>query len=263
MTNANPSSDRSRWLRIALAAALVAMLAVGAYLVWPSRTGNKVVAYFTSAVGLYPGDDVRIVGVPVGTIDSIEPRASDVKVTMTIHDDVKVANDAKALIISPNLVSSRFVQLAPAYTGGPALADGASIGLDRTAVPVEWDEVKEQLTALSRELGPQQGSLQGPLSNLREPGRRHLRRKRRLVPPGASRAVADSGQAGRLADRPVRHREESAGARQRAVEQQRADRAVHQPRRVGVAGARRQLGGSRQHARHLESGPRRCSRLPQ
>jgi phospholipid/cholesterol/gamma-HCH transport system substrate-binding protein len=165
MTNANPSSDRTRWLRIALAAALVAMLAVGAYLVWPSRTGNKVVAYFTSAVGLYPGDDVRIVGVPVGTIDSIEPRASDVKVTMTIHDDVKVANDAKALIISPNLVSSRFVQLAPAYTGGPALADDASIGLDRTAVPVEWDEVKEQLTALSRELGPQQGSLQGPLSN--------------------------------------------------------------------------------------------------
>ena len=124
MTNANPSPDRTRWLRIALATALVAMLAVGAYLVWPSRTGNKVVAYFTSAVGLYPGDDVRIVGVPVGTIDSIEPRASDVKVTMTIHDDVKVANDAKALIISPNLVSSRFIQLAPAYTGGPALADG-------------------------------------------------------------------------------------------------------------------------------------------
>jgi len=165
MTNANPTSDRTRWLRIALATALVAMLAVGAYLVWPSRTGNKVVAYFTSAVGLYPGDDVRIVGVPVGTIDSIEPRAGDVKVTMTLHDDVKVANDAKALIISPNLVSSRFVQLAPAYTGGPALADGADIGLDRTAVPVEWDEVKEQLTALSRELGPQQGSMQGPLSN--------------------------------------------------------------------------------------------------
>ncbi len=45
------------------------------------------------------------------------------------------------------------------------MADGASIGLDRTAVPVEWDEVKEQLTAAeSTQLGPQQGSLQGPLS---------------------------------------------------------------------------------------------------
>jgi phospholipid/cholesterol/gamma-HCH transport system substrate-binding protein len=165
MTHSNPTSGRSRWLRLALAAALVAMIAVGAYLVWPSRVGNKVVAYFTSAVGLYPGDDVRVVGVPIGKIDSIEPRPSDVKVTMTVKDGVKLPADAKALIISPNLVSARFIQLAPAYTGGPVMADGASIGLDHTAVPVEWDEVKEQLTALSRQLGPQEGSLQGPLSN--------------------------------------------------------------------------------------------------
>src|SRR5882724_4441218 len=140
MTHADPSFARSRWLRIALAALLVATLLVGVYLVWPSRAGHKVVGYFTSAVGLYPGDDVRIVGVPVGTVDSIEPRASDVKITMTVKNGVKVPADAKALIISPNLVSARFVQLTPAYTGGGVMADGAQIGLDRTAVPVEWDE---------------------------------------------------------------------------------------------------------------------------
>ncbi|OBK74456.1 MCE family protein [Mycobacterium sp. 1274761.0] len=166
MTYANPSRGRSRWLRIALAVVLILALALAAYVVWPSRTGDKLVGYFTSAVGIYPGDDVRVVGVPVGTIDSIEPRARDVKITMTLHDGVKVPADAKALIISPNLVSERFIQLAPAYTGGPTLSDGASIGLDRTAVPVEWDEVKKQLTALSRELGPKPGSLQGPLSSV-------------------------------------------------------------------------------------------------
>jgi phospholipid/cholesterol/gamma-HCH transport system substrate-binding protein len=164
MTHANPSLVRSRWLRVALAALLVATLAIGVYLVWPSRAGHKVIGYFSSAVGLYPGDDVRVVGVPVGTIDSIEPRATDVKVTMTVKDGVKVPADAKALVIAPNLVSARFVQLTPAYTGGPVMAGGAEIGLDRTAVPVEWDEVKEQLTALSTQLGPQQGSMQGPLS---------------------------------------------------------------------------------------------------
>ncbi len=164
MTQADPSFARSRWLRLAVAALLVAMLAVGAYLVWPSRAGNKVVGYFTTAVGLYPGDDVRVVGVPVGRIDSIEPRASDVKVTMTVKDGVKLPADAKALIIAPNLVSARFVQLTPAYTGGAVLADGAQIGLDRTAVPVEWDEVKEQLTQLSAQLGPHPGSVQGPLA---------------------------------------------------------------------------------------------------
>jgi phospholipid/cholesterol/gamma-HCH transport system substrate-binding protein len=151
-------------LRLALAALLVVTLAVGAYLVWPSRVGNKLTAYFTSTVGLYPGDDVRVVGVPIGKIDSIEPRATDVKVNMTLNNGVKVPADAKALVIAPNLVSARFIQLTPAYTGGAVAGDGDQIGLDRTAVPVEWDEVKEQLSQLSATLGPQPGSVQGPLA---------------------------------------------------------------------------------------------------
>lgn len=164
MTKGESVKSHGRWMRVGLAALLVVTLAVGIYLVWPSRTGNKITAYFTSAVGLYPGDEVRIVGVPVGKIDTIDPRAEDVKVTMTLDHGVQVPADAKALMIAPNLVAARFIQLTPAYTGGPVMQDGAAIGLDRTAVPVEWDEVKEQLTALSAQLGPQQGSMQGPLS---------------------------------------------------------------------------------------------------
>jgi phospholipid/cholesterol/gamma-HCH transport system substrate-binding protein len=161
----NARIDRSRWLRPALAAVLVVTLAVGAYLVWPSRGGHKVTGYFSSAVGLYTGDVVWVVGVPVGTIDSIEPRPSDVKITMTVQDGVDLPADAKAIIVAPNLVSARFIQLTPAYTGGAKLAAGASINLDRTGVPVEWDEVKDQLTKLSAQLGPRQGDLQGPLSS--------------------------------------------------------------------------------------------------
>lgn len=159
-----PKSTKGRWVRAGIAVALVALLAVGVYLVWPNRGGHKIVAYFPTAVGLYPGDDVRVVGVPVGRIDSIQPRANDVKITMTVSDDVRVPADARAIIIAPNLVSARFIQLTPAFTGGTAMADGAEIGMDRTGVPVEWDEVKEQLTALSTQLGPQDGGLQGPLT---------------------------------------------------------------------------------------------------
>jgi phospholipid/cholesterol/gamma-HCH transport system substrate-binding protein len=157
-------ASRNRGLRYTVIAALVAVLIGAAYPLWLGRGGHKVIGYFTSAVGLYPGDTVRVVGVPVGRIDSIEPRATDVKVTMTVQDSVKVAADARAVIVAPNIVAARFIQLTPAYTSGPALADGASIGLDRTAVPVEWDEVKTELTALSAQLGPQPGSVQGPLA---------------------------------------------------------------------------------------------------
>ncbi|BBX29197.1 MCE family protein [Mycolicibacterium alvei] len=164
MTQDNSVSRRSRWVRIALAALLLVTLAVGVYQVWPSRTGPKLTAYFSNAVGIYPGDEVRIVGVPVGRIDSIEPRPSDVKIEMTLDRGIKVPADAKALIISPNLVAARFIQLTPAYTEGDEMAAGASIGLDRTGVPVEWDEVKEQLTQLSSQLGPQANSVQGPIA---------------------------------------------------------------------------------------------------
>ena len=110
---------------------------------------------------------MRIVGVPVGTIDAIEPTASDVKITMSISEDVRIPADAGAIIVAPNLVSARFIQLTPAYdsaTGGDTMADGATIGIDRTGVPVEWDDVKDELTKLSQQLGPQNGGLQGPLS---------------------------------------------------------------------------------------------------
>ncbi len=154
---------KSRGAIVALVVVLVVVVAGGAYLLWPSRGGHKVVAYFTNAVGLYAGDDVRVVGVPVGTIDSVEPQPNSVKVSMTVKDGVKIPADARAIIISPNLVAARFVQFTPAYDGGAALAGGAEVPLSRTGVPVEWDDVKKQLTQLSAQLGPQDGAPQGPL----------------------------------------------------------------------------------------------------
>src|ERR1700756_2912390 len=128
----------SRGLRYATVIALVAMLVGGVYVLSSQANNRTVIGYFTSAVGLYPGDQVRVLGVPVGSIDTIEPRPSDVKIVMSVTKDVKIPKDARAVIISPNLVAARFIQLTPAYTGGAALQDGGSIDLARTAVPVEW-----------------------------------------------------------------------------------------------------------------------------
>lgn len=149
----------------AMATVVLVVALVGGILVLlsPTAGGRTVTGLFTSAVGIYRGDQVRILGVPVGTISAIEPRPSDVKITMSISRGVKIPHDAQAIIMSPNLVAARFIQITPAYTGGAALPDAAVIGLDRTGVPVEWDEVKEALTALSTQLSPVAGQSQGPL----------------------------------------------------------------------------------------------------
>ena len=66
MSESTTTKTRNRTLRVTLAAVLVVALVIGVFLVWPTRKGHTIVGYFTSAVGLYPGDEVRIVGVPVG-----------------------------------------------------------------------------------------------------------------------------------------------------------------------------------------------------
>jgi phospholipid/cholesterol/gamma-HCH transport system substrate-binding protein len=116
---------------------------------------TTITAYFTTTTAIYPGDDVRIAGVKVGTIASIEPQGTQGKMTMHVDRDVPIPADAKAVIIAQNLVAARYVELTPAYRNtGPTMRDGAVIPAERTAVPVEWDEVKAQLMRLSTELGP-------------------------------------------------------------------------------------------------------------
>jgi phospholipid/cholesterol/gamma-HCH transport system substrate-binding protein len=116
---------------------------------------KTITAYFTSATAIYPGDQVRVSGVKVGTIKSIEPQGTQAKLTLKVDRDVPIPADAKAVIFTENLVAARFVELTPAYrTSGPVMADGAVIPVQRTAVPVEWDEVKNQLMRLATDLGP-------------------------------------------------------------------------------------------------------------
>ncbi|MFV9636691.1 MCE family protein [Mycobacterium neumannii] len=136
---------------------LVGLLVAGTgVVVGQSYFGPRTItAYFASATAIYPGDEVRVAGVRVGTIESIEPDGAQARMRLSVDRDVPIPADAKAVIVAQNLVSARYVQLAPAYeTSGPALPDNAVIGVDRTAVPVEWDEVKEQLTRLATDLGP-------------------------------------------------------------------------------------------------------------
>jgi phospholipid/cholesterol/gamma-HCH transport system substrate-binding protein len=52
----------SRGLRIATIIALVAMAVAGAYVLASQGNNRTIIGYFTSAVGLYPGDQVRVLG---------------------------------------------------------------------------------------------------------------------------------------------------------------------------------------------------------
>ncbi|KUI41738.1 mammalian cell entry protein [Mycobacterium sp. GA-1199] len=148
-----------------LVTATAVLLAIGlvagaAFLVRQVFFGpSTITAYFPTATAIYPGDEVRVSGVQVGTIESITPEGTQTKMVLKVDSGVPIPADAKAVVVAQNLIAARYVQLTPAYRNGdgPKMQDGAVIPLDRTAVPVEWDEVKTQLMRLATELGPDTG----------------------------------------------------------------------------------------------------------
>lgn len=139
--------------RLLVPALVLAVLAAGLAW-WQHDDRTRITAYFTGTTGLYVGDQVRVLGVKVGDVTAVEPEGDKVRVELSVDGDRPIPADVKAAIVAPSLVSGRFVQLAPAYTGGDRLADGATLDTDRTAVPVSFDEVKKELTDLSTALGP-------------------------------------------------------------------------------------------------------------
>ena len=150
-------------MKARLAAAAVGVAAVWAVLsllglapavaVDPARPASTtVVAEFPRAIGLYAGDEVRVLGTTAGTIRKVEPLADRVKVTMKV-EDVALAPDAIAVLRLHSLIGERYVELAPVWEGeGPRLEDGAVIPQDRTSVPAEISDVMRSLTDLTGEL---------------------------------------------------------------------------------------------------------------
>lgn len=169
------STVRRRWHRISrriVVPAVVLVLAAGAVFGGGQLVGRATtksfVAYFDNTNGLFAGDRVKILGVDVGAIDTIEPRGDRMRVQFHIGSGYRLPAEVEAVVLSQSLVSDRSIQLTPAYTAGPELADGAEIPLERTAVPVEWDDLRTQLQHLADSIGPPPEGGAGPLGDVVE-----------------------------------------------------------------------------------------------
>lgn len=140
------------------------------------RNGRStVIGYFDNSSGLFPGDEVRVRGVRVGEIVRIEPQPMHSKITFWFDRRYQIPAEAAAAILSPQLVTGRAIQLTPPYSGGPTMQNGAVIPLDRTVVPVEWDDIRAELVRLTDLLKPTQPGGVSTLGQLINTGADNLR----------------------------------------------------------------------------------------
>lgn len=146
--------------------------------------GIRVTAYFDRAIGVYAGSDLRVLGVRAGEVESVRPEGTTVRVVLRLDEGVKVPEDARAVVVAPSVVADRYVQLTPAHSTGPALADGAVLPAARNRIPVEIDRIYDSITELGEALGPDGANAEGALSALLRTGAANL--------DGNGKAIGDS-----------------------------------------------------------------------
>jgi virulence factor Mce-like protein len=136
---------------------------------------RTVSAYFEDTAGLFVGNQVGVLGVPVGTVTAIDPQGDKVKVTFDITDDkIDIPANVGALVVARSVATDRYIELSPVFHSGDAkLADNASIPITRTKTPVEWDEILAALDRFTEGLSGTDGKA-GALSNLLAVGAKAL-----------------------------------------------------------------------------------------
>ncbi len=119
-----------------------------------AQASRRITARFTRAVQLFPGNSVRVLGVEVGRVVEVENVDGAVEATFSIDKEgVTLPADVRATIVPVSLLGERYIELFPAYEGGPKLT-GDEIPLTRTSVPAEQDELLRSLQNYFGELDP-------------------------------------------------------------------------------------------------------------
>ena len=142
-----------RWGWLLAAATLLAGVLTGVE-VGTGTSTYPVSAVFARAPGLFPGAAVEVVGVPVGTVTSVRNVGDEVKVGLAIDHGRAIPATATASLVSPEILGEPSIDLAPGYTGGPALGRGAVIPMSRTAVPVSTEQVLRSLETYLKRVNP-------------------------------------------------------------------------------------------------------------
>lgn len=143
---------------------LAATIALGALLLpgcgGGTSGGMEVTVLFDSAVGVYETSDVLSLDASIGTVKDVELTGDHVRVVLSLRDDVPLPADVRATIEAQTVLGERNVTLFPSWNaeleaaGAPRLADGDTIPIERTSVPVEPDEALQAFNELVASLDP-------------------------------------------------------------------------------------------------------------
>jgi phospholipid/cholesterol/gamma-HCH transport system substrate-binding protein len=152
-----PFRERNPVVIGAISLAVIALLLLGAFRANDLPLiggGDTYYAAFDEAGGLKVNDEVRIAGVRVGKVDSIELEGDQVVVGFKVDTDSTFGDETRAAIKVKTILGAMFVALQPAGSG--QLDEGSTIPVERTSSPFDVVDAFEGLAETSDDIDTDQ-----------------------------------------------------------------------------------------------------------
>jgi phospholipid/cholesterol/gamma-HCH transport system substrate-binding protein len=143
--------------RGAFAVALLAGSLAGLGFLGSGASDHLVTARFANADGLVAGNEVRVAGVPSGSVTSVEMGTSAdgtsyAEVSISVDSDHWPLHQGTALAIKPKgVLSNVFVDLEPGPAHNPVLSNHPFFDTGRTSSPVNLDALTNVFTGNARD----------------------------------------------------------------------------------------------------------------
>lgn len=142
--------------------------------------GTGYAAALTEAGGLKSGDDVRIAGVKVGTVDGVELTGDHVTARFTVTQDVGFGPESGASVRMKTLLGQKYLSLEPRGTGqmraGTVIPTSRTISsydivnafadLTTTTEQIDTDQLAGSLDVLATQLKDSPANVKAALSGL-------------------------------------------------------------------------------------------------
>jgi phospholipid/cholesterol/gamma-HCH transport system substrate-binding protein len=116
--------------------------------------GDTYYAAFSESGGLKPNDEVRIAGVRVGKVETVELDGDHVRVTFRVEDGAEFGSETAAAIKVKTLLGAMFLSLEPAGSG--QLEKESEIPVERTSSPYDVVDAFSGLAETSEEIDTDQ-----------------------------------------------------------------------------------------------------------
>lgn len=155
-SNSQAEENGSRRARIAAVAAVLLAAVAAGIAMFGGDGGYAVTARFQNASQLVPGNEVRIGGVTVGAVESLELAPDGyAQVELSVEGDHSpLQRGTRAVIRQTSLsgIANRYVDLQlPAGSEGGEIEDGGAVPADETEAAVELDQLFNALDERTRE----------------------------------------------------------------------------------------------------------------